>query len=270
MARRRIYNVLRKEWVVMFTDPNSALLIALLPLLILGEAMVVIWLVARFGGASIVATAVFASSVAKLAAATPEVLALPVLEQFQVLLLNQLNFFLLLIPLMIAVTFSTFSIVEEKTTRTLEPLLATPVRTWELLLGKGLSGTVPALIMTWLCAGLSLVAVLALGWGSLLPLFLSTSWFLSLFLLAPGITLLSFLLGVVGSARARDARSAQNGVVVVVLPILALVGAQVSGLVWFTPVLIVLLGLAVIVADIIMLRVAVRLFRRESIVVKWQ
>ena len=36
MIRKRIKNVLMKEWQVLFTDPNSALLITLLPLVIVG------------------------------------------------------------------------------------------------------------------------------------------------------------------------------------------------------------------------------------------
>lgn len=50
---------------------------------------------------------------------------------------------------MIAKNIATFSIVEEKQTKTLEPLLATPVQTWELLIGKALSGAIPAVIMSW-------------------------------------------------------------------------------------------------------------------------
>ena len=57
---------------------------------------------------------------------------------FRVLLLSQFKFFLLLIPTMIAVSFATFSIIEEKQSRSLEPLLATPVKTREVLLGKAL------------------------------------------------------------------------------------------------------------------------------------
>jgi hypothetical protein len=54
------------------------------------------------------------------------------------------------------------------------------------------------------------------------------------------------------------------------LPVFALIGIQITGVVWFTPLLILLLALAVGVADFITLRAAVRLFRRESIVVQWR
>jgi ABC-2 type transport system permease protein len=187
-----------------------------------------------------------------------------------VLLLTQFNFFLLLIPTMIAMNSAAFSIVEEKLSRSLEPLLATPVRTWELLLGKALSGAVPALIMTWLCAGVFVGGVSGLGWGRLLIFVLTASWFISLFFLTPAVAVLSFLLGVIGSSRAKDARSAQNVALFIIFPVFGLIAVQVTGVVWFTPLLTFILGLAISLIDVLVLRVAVGLFQRESIVVKWR
>ena len=171
---------------------------------------------------------------------------------------------------MIAIIFATFSIVDEKLSGSLEALLATPVRTWELLLGKALAGAVPALVITWVCAGIFILGVVGLGWGQLLDLVLTSSWFIFLFLVTPAVALLSFMLGVIGSSRARDARSAQNMALVIILPVLVLIGVQVTGLVWFTPLLTLILALGIAVLDVAILRVAVGLFRRESIIVQWR
>ena len=186
------------------------------------------------------------------------------------LLLSQFNLFLLLIPTMIAISVATFSIVDEKLSGSLEALLATPVKTWELLLGKALAGAIPAVVMTWISAGVFLLVVSGLGWGALSGFVVTVGWFLTLFLLTPAVAILSFMLGVTGSSRAKDARSAQNTVLVIVFPVLALIGIQITGILWFTPLLILVLALAIIVADFISLRAAVRLFRRESIVVQWR
>ncbi len=253
----------------MASDLNNMLLVTLLPLLIVGEAILLIWLIARFAGEAIIASTIFQTALEKLTQALPAAAGLPVGEQLQVFLLSQINFYLLLIPTMIAMNFAAFSIVEEKLSRSLEPLLATPVRTWELLLGKALSGAVPALLMTWVCAGIFLGGVIGLGWERLLVLVLTPSWFLSLFLLTPAVALLSFMLGVIGSSRAGDPRSAQNIAMVIILPIMAFIGVQVTGLVWFTPLLTVVLAISLCLVDIIVLRVAVGLFQRESIIVKW-
>ena len=269
MTSRRIGNILRKEWQVMSRDINSLLFVTLLPLLIVGQAILLIWLVNHFGGEAIIANPIFQTALGKLREALPAAAGLPIGEQLQVLLLSQFNFYLLLIPTMIAISFATFSIVEEKLSRSLEALLATPVRTWELLLGKALSGAVPALLVTWACAAVFILGVVGLGWGQLVDLVLNSSWFITLFLLTPAVTVMSFVLGIIGSSRAKDAKSAQNIALVIILPVLVLIGIQVTGLVWFTPLLTLVLALGVSFLDIILLRIAVGLFQRESIVVKW-
>src|SRR4051794_708838 len=48
----------------------------------------------------------------------------------------QFSTLFVLLPIITPSVLASYSVVGEKTNRTLEPLLATPVRTWELLLGK--------------------------------------------------------------------------------------------------------------------------------------
>ncbi len=269
MTGRRIGNILKKEWQVMSGDLNSILLVTLLPLLIVGQAILYIWLIEHFGGETILTNTMFQSALGKLSQALPATAGLPDRQQLQVLLLSQFNFFLLLIPTMIAINFATFSIVDEKLSGSLEALLATPVRTWELLLGKALAGAVPALIVTWICALVFILGVVGLGWGQLIVLVLTPSWFISVFWLTPAVAMLSFMLGIIGSSQAKDAKSAQNIVLVIILPVLVLIGIQVTGVVWFTPLLTIVLALGLCMVDVFILRIAVGLFQRESIVVKW-
>ena len=51
-------------------------------------------------------------------------------------------------------TIAAYSIIGEKNSHTLEPLLATPVRRWQLLAGKMLSALLPAVLVTWVSGGL--------------------------------------------------------------------------------------------------------------------
>ena len=129
MTNRRIGNILRKEWQVMSSDVNSILLVTLLPLLIVGQAILYIWLIDTFGSGAILTNTIFQTALEKLGQALPAVAGLSDRDQLRVLLLSQFNFFLLLIPTMIAISFATFSIVDEKLSGSLEALLATPVRT---------------------------------------------------------------------------------------------------------------------------------------------
>jgi ABC-2 type transport system permease protein len=270
MTGRRIRNILRKEWEVIFQDINNSLIVTIIPLLIIAEPLVFMWLASRFGGETLISNSLVRSALQQLIAEIPAAAALPATQQFQVLLLSQFRFFLLLIPTMIAVTLATFSIVEEKQSRSLEPLLATPVRTWELLLGKALSGAIPAITVCWTSAAIFFAGVVIMGWGNLISQVLTPSWFLTFFLLNPAVALLSFLLGIIGSSRAKDARNAQNLIVFIVFPVFALIAVQVTGIVWFTPLLTLALSLGILVVDYLVLRVAGGLFQRESIVIKWR
>ncbi len=270
MTTKRLTNIMRKEWRVMAGDLNTLMLVVLLPFLIVGQAILYIWLAQNFAGEIIIDSPVFQMALEKLRLALPEANGLSLMYQVRVLLLSQFNFFLLLIPTMIAMNSAAFTIVEEKLSRSLEPLLATPVRTWELLLGKALSGAIPALIMSWICGGVFILAVVGMGWGTLVSYVVNPSFFLFLFLLTPAIAALSFLLGVIGSSRAKDSRSAQNVALLIIFPVFGLIAIQVTGLIWFTPFLTLILGLALCLVDVLVLRVAVKLFQRESIVVRWR
>ena len=270
MSRKRIINILFKEWKFLFTDINNTLLITLLPLLIIGQLILYIWLIVRFASESALTISIFQNALANIQKATPEVALLSGGEQFQVLLLSQFTFYMLLIPVLISVSVATFSIVDEKLSGSLEALLATPVKTWELLLGKALAGAIPSLIVTWICSGIFLLIVMAMGWGYLIAMVMTPVWFISLFLFTPAVTVLSFLLGIIGSSRAKDAKGAQNLVILVILPVLALIAIQITGVIWFTTVSALILALGIVLVDVIVLRIAVRLFQRESIVSRWR
>jgi len=255
---RRIRNVLYKEWVSLAATPSSLLFVLVIPVLLILQALFLIWLLPIFIAPDMVSVFVEGSG------------GLQKTDLFRLLLLSQFRFFVLLIPAMIANTFATLSIVEEKLTKTLEPLLATPVRTWELLTGKALSGVIPAVLITWMSAGLFILGARLLGWADLLPYALDLTWYVTLFVLTPGISVLSFIFGLIGSSRATDAKSAQNLAVLVVLPIFAVIGIQVTGLVQFTPLLTALLSVGIALLDVLLLWPAVRLFARESILIRWR
>ena len=94
VTRKRIRNIILKEWRLIFTDLNSALMVTLLPLLIVVQGILYIWLAFKFGREDILTTPVFQTALQKLVQAIPGVSQFPVNEQLLVLLLNQFNFFL--------------------------------------------------------------------------------------------------------------------------------------------------------------------------------
>ena len=59
MSRKRIVNILLKEWQFLFTDINNTLLVTLLPLLIIGQLVLYIWLAVNFASESALNISIF-------------------------------------------------------------------------------------------------------------------------------------------------------------------------------------------------------------------
>jgi len=267
---RRIKNIIIKEWKTTFGNINSGLFITLLPLIITAQALVLIYLVMNFAGADVLIKTILGKGMENWVNTFPEMAELSLVDRFQVFFFAQFPFYLLLIPVMIAVSFATFSIIEEKQERTLEPLLATPVKTWELLLGKALAGAIPSLLITWFCAGLFLAGIAWMGSAHLLKFVLNAQWFISLFLLVPLFSLLAFMLGVIASSRVNDPKTAQNIAVIAIFPILAILGVQLIGFTVFTMTKLFVLSIVMVIVNFFVLHVAIKLFQRESVVVRWR
>jgi ABC-2 type transport system permease protein len=269
-SRLILLNIIRKEWRSTFSGLNSALYLTLLPLIITGQALALLYLVPELSGEEVIMKGPFGSGLESWLRLDENLTEISVEDRIKLFFYGQFPLFLLLIPVMVSVSFATFSIVGEKSERTLEPLLATPVKIWQLLAGKTLAGAIPAILISWICAGLFLAGMACLGDTSLIRLVLNAQWLISLLLMVPVFSVLSFLLGVVGSTRAKDAKSAQNIVMVVLLPLLALIGVQAGGLIVFTPVRMVWMVVVMLVITWFILKLTVKLFRRESIILFWK
>jgi ABC-2 type transport system permease protein len=252
-SRARIVNIMMKEWRGTFSTASTSLMVTLLPLVIVAQVLVIIYLVVHFVPADAIASSILGNGLSQLQESMPTLGTLFAKDQVQVYFLLQLPIYLLLIPMMVSNILCTFSIVEEKQTRTLEPLLATPVRTWELLLAKALAGSLPAFIMAWVSAGFVLLGVAIMGSGSLLVFLLTPYWLVSLLLVTPLVTLLSFLLGIIGSSRATDPRSAQVWALPMVLPLLGWVAVQVLGYIPLTMSALLVAALIIAAAVILLL-----------------
>ena len=81
---------------------------------------------------------------AQVLAQRPEWAAFSAAELAGAFAVQQFLAFFLLMPAYIPLSIATFSIIGEKQARTLEPVLATPIRTVELLTGKAIAALVPA------------------------------------------------------------------------------------------------------------------------------
>lgn len=174
--------------------------------------------------------------------------------------------FFLIVPLMVCAVIAADSFAGEKERKTLEALLYTPTSDRELYLAK--------LLGPWLAAlAVSLVSYLAyLLIANVLaapqvgrPLAITPLWLLVVLWLGPATGALAISILVVVSARVRGFQEAYQLGGVVVLPVVALIVAQLAGVLVLDAPFAVLLGLIVwAVAGVVLFR-ASRGFRRERL-----
>jgi len=195
---------------------------------------------------------------------------LPPEDVLQVVMLQQMMILFLIMPLVIPMSVAAFSIIGEKKARTLEPLLATPVPTTTILLGKSIAAVLPGLFATWISYGLTLVGLRllltsAVAWEAVS----GPVWWVAMGAVTPLLALFSVLVGVIVSSRVNDTRVAQQIGGVVVLPVVAFSVAQAAGFLLLNMTTVLLGGLIVLVLDGVTLWVAVVLFERERILTRW-
>jgi ABC-2 type transport system permease protein len=172
-------------------------------------------------------------------------------------------------PVAASMSIAAYSVIGEKQARTLEPLLATPLTTLELLAAKVLGALLPALALTLVLAaiyvaGIAVLAGPAAARGMLAPQSLTI-----MFVLTPLAALAALQLAVCVSSRVNDPRSAQQIGALIILPMAALLVLQLLGLVTVT--MPVLLGIAagLVLVNALLLWAGVVLFGRESILTRW-
>ncbi len=141
------------------------------------------------------------------------------------IVLNFMAYFLL-IPAMVPMAIATQSVIGEKTARSLEPQLATPLEVAELLVGKALAAAAPAIGATWAVFLLYGLVNGAIADPILTRLIFNDVWRVAMLTLVPLISLLSVLLGIIVSARVNDARTAQQIGGFIVIPV---IGVAIAG-----------------------------------------
>ena len=188
----------------------------------------------------------------------------------QALIFQQFLVLLVMSPVAASMSSAAFSIIGEKQARTLEPLLATPLSTTELLGAKILGAFAPAACLTLATFAIYVVATALVASPGVYRALLTPASLAVVFLVGPLASLLALQMAVCVSSRVNDSRSAQQIGALVILPIAGLLIAQVAGGVVLTARLALGIAVALAVLDLIVLRVAVVLFDRESILTRWK
>lgn len=171
--------------------------------------------------------------------------------------------FFLLIPLMCASVISADSFAGEKERGTLETLLYTPVDIQTMLLGKALAAFIPAIGLSFATLGISALIANIVGWSMFGAIFFPTlHWLPLMVVVIPTLILAAILVNVFVSAKVATFQAAYQIGGITILPILALLVGQVSGVLLLSLPVIFLVGLVLIVIDIILLMIMRRYVNR--------
>lgn len=262
MRARIVWTVLRREWAE--TIRNRLLLATiLLPPLLLTVAPLAL-------ASAVESEALPPELVGQVLAQRPEWATLSPGELAGAFAVQQFLVFFLLMPAYIPLSIATFSIIGEKQARSLEPVLAAPIRTGELLAGKAIAALVPGVMAGWVTYAV-FVALASIVYGpALFGVVTDGSWLAGVFLLGPAVGLSSVVAGVIVSARVNDPRVAQQIGGVIIVPIIGLVLVQATGTLLVGPSGYALVAAAILVVSLIGLRIGVRLFDREAILTRWR
>lgn len=172
----------------------------------------------------------------------------------------------LLIPLIVSTVVAADSFAGERERRTLEALLHTPADDRELLFGKFMAAWLPAMVVA--IGGFAIYTLIANGitWPQVGRWwFPNSSWLLLAFWVSPGLAALGLGLMVLVSSRVKTLQAAHQVGSLVVLPVILLLIAQVSGALLLNARVVALMGAFIWVAAYIMLRIGTATFTREQL-----
>ncbi|MEA3441714.1 MAG: ABC transporter permease subunit [Chloroflexota bacterium] len=260
----RIKTIIKKEWAEVFKNRMVLFTIIFLPLLLATLPLIILGVSGGFGMEDI-----SDGLPGQLTQVCPE--GLTGAECFQVMMVSQFMLLFMMVPLIIPVNIAAYSVVGEKTTRSLEPLLATPITTFELLIGKNLAAVIPAVLATW--GGF---LVFAVGAGIIVQsvnvtrALISPVWLFAVIVIGPLLAILSVNFSLMVSSRVTDPRAAEQISAVIIVPVLVVFFGQIAGLFYINASIVLGTAVVLLFIDAIMIYLAERVFQRETILTRWK
>jgi ABC-type Na+ efflux pump permease subunit len=174
---------------------------------------------------------------------------------------------LLLIPVIMPSTLAAYSVVGEREQGTLEPLLTTPIRRQEFILGKATSVMIPTLALSYTVFGV----FLAIVWLFAKPavssgVFHQGPVLMALILFTPLLAGWAVVVGMAVSVRASEIRVAQQLGMIASFPPLSIVVLLGVGVIHPTFVVALFCAVGLLLIDLRALRIVARMFDRERLI----
>ncbi len=175
----------------------------------------------------------------------------------------------LIVPLMVASVIAADSFAGERERKTLEALVYTPTTDLELFTAKTLAAWIPAMIVALLSFIIYAIMVNISAWPHMGRIFFpNTMWLVLVLWVAPATAALGLGTMVLVSSRVKSFQEAYQLGGVVVLPVIMLVVAQATGVMYFNITLVLLLGTVLWLIDALVLGLSVRTFQRGEIIAR--
>lgn len=263
----KINTIIRKEWAEVFKNRMVIFVVAFLPILMTALPLGIIFSTREVASAE--PSSMNGLTSEQTQGMCPE--GLSGAECFQVFMISEFMMMFMIIPVAIPVTIAAYSIVGEKTTRSLEPLLATPITTEELLIGKCLAAVIPAVLATYAAFGIfALGSWLLVSNKMLLTALLDARWLIAIFIVGPLLAIMAVAFALMVSSRVNDPRVAEQVSMVIIVPVLVGFFGQIAGLFVLNKTVILWAAAVMLVLDSGFVYLSTRIFSRESILTRWK
>lgn len=262
----KIKTIIDKEWAEVFKNKLVLFSVAFLPIILTALPLITVYSISGLSE----------EEMAMEASETPDeffgemCVGLNEADCTQVYMLNLFTLMFMILPVMIPVTIAAYSIVGEKTTRSLEPLLATPITTTELLLGKGIAAVLPAVVVTWISFGIYIIAVRLMTNPTVFAQVVAPMWLLAVFVVGPLLAVLAVCAAMMISSRVTDPRTAEQLAGAVMMPIILLLLGQSFGIFLLSSELVLVAAVVVLLLDVVLIYLTVQMFARETILTRWK
>jgi len=174
--------------------------------------------------------------------------------------------YMLAIPALAPSLLAAASVVSERQLGTLEPLLSTPIRRRELLLGKALAPLLPSVVVSYAVYAIFVVIIELFAHPGVASALLQGPLIVAQVVFTPLLALWSIWVGIAISTRSSDIRAAQQLSVLGNLPLVALSTLISQGVIQASLRLAVGLGVALLIIDRFGWRLVAALFDRERLI----
>ena len=174
--------------------------------------------------------------------------------------------YLLVIPVTMPSVLSAYSVVGEREQGTLEPVLTTPIRSEEFLIGKALAAFIPTLVIAYAVFGVFLAAVALFAHPVIVSAVYAGPHVLVQLLFTPLLAGWAIWVGIAVSTRSTDVRAAQQLSVLGSFPPLIIVALMSLNVITESTALAIGLAAALLAFDLLAWRVVAAMFDRERLV----